>query len=35
MQMNLNNFETQVNTTILERGIDYYENGYVSQLEKI
>lgn len=34
MQMNLNDFETQVNPIILDRGIDYYENGYVSNLQK-
>ncbi|MBI9066992.1 MAG: SWIM zinc finger family protein [Salinivirgaceae bacterium] len=33
--MNLNNFEEQVNKTILERGINYFESGYITHLQKL
>lgn len=33
--MNINNFEEQVNKTILERGIDYFESGYITHLQNI
>lgn len=33
--MNLNNFEIEVEEKIVERGIDYYQNGDVKKLEKV
>jgi hypothetical protein len=33
--VNINNFEEQVNKTILERGIDYFESGYITHLQNI
>jgi len=33
--MNLNNFKNQINTTILERGSNYFEKGYITNLQKL
>lgn len=35
MEMTLHNFEKYIDATILERGCDYFENGYVDELEEI
>jgi uncharacterized Zn finger protein len=31
--MNINNFESSMDTTILKRGLDYYKQGYIESLE--
>lgn len=33
--MNLNNFESSIDKKILARGLDYYENDYVSSVEEV
>lgn len=33
--MNLNNFESQLSSTILQRGKEYYNKGYITDLQKL
>ena len=33
--MNLTNFENQISSEIFDRGCDYFENGYVGNLQQL